>query len=74
MPKGDIAGTVSGDDGNHSLIKTQKLEETIVEVPELDLQGCTLPGDEPWVKVSKTPSDSEESTAAIGKNVLYLWK
>ena len=37
MPKGKSAGAVGGDDGNHSLTKTRNLEETLVEVPELEL-------------------------------------
>ena len=55
MPKGEIAGAIGGDDENHLLTKTQKLEETIVEVRELDLQGCSLSGDE----ACKTSSECE---------------
>ena len=35
MPKGEIAGAIGGDDENNLPTKTQNLEETIVEVPEL---------------------------------------
>ena len=47
MPKGEIAGAIGGDDENHLATKTQNLEETIVEFPQLDLQGCSPPGDKP---------------------------
>ena len=47
MPKGEIAGTIGGDDKDHLLTKTQNVEETIVEVPELELQGRSPPGDRP---------------------------
>ena len=47
MPKGEIAGTVDGDDKDHSLTKTQNVEESVMEVPGLELQGCSPPGDRP---------------------------
>ena len=59
MPKGEIAGTVSGDDKDHSPTKTQNVEETIVEVPGLELQCCSPPGDRPSTVQSQIPSDSE---------------
>ena len=59
MPKGEIAGTVGGDDKNHSPTKTQNVEETVVEVPGLELQGCSPPGDRPSTVQSQIPSDSE---------------
>ena len=59
MQKGEIAGTVGGDDENHLLTKTQNLEETVVEVPGLELQGCSPPGDKPSAGYMQTPSDTE---------------
>ena len=59
MPKGEIAGTVGGDDKDHSPTKTQNLEETIVEVPGLELQGCSPPGDKSSTAYMQIPSDSE---------------
>ena len=60
MPNGEIAGTVSEDDKDHSPTKTQNVEETIMEVPGLELQGCSPPGDRPSTVQSRIPSDSEE--------------
>ena len=59
MLKGEIAGTVSGDDKDHSPTKTQNVEETIVEVLGLELQGCSPPGHRPSAAQSQIPSDSE---------------
>ena len=59
MPKGEIAGTVGEDDKDHSLTKTQNVEETIVEVLGLELQGCSSPGDRPSTAQTRIPSDSE---------------
>ena len=59
MPKGEIAGTVGGDDKDHSPTKTQNVEETVVEVPGLELQGCSPPGDRSNTAQSQIPSDSE---------------
>ena len=59
MLKGEFAGTVSGNDKDHSPTKTQNVEETIVEVPGLELQGCSPPGDRPSIEQSQIPSDSE---------------
>ena len=47
MLEGDITGTIGGDDKNHSPTKTQNLEETILEVPGLELQGGSPPDDKP---------------------------
>ena len=47
MLKGEIGGTIGGDDKDHSLTRTQNVEETIVEVPGLELQSCSPPGDRP---------------------------
>ena len=55
MPKGEIAGTVNADDKDHSPTKTQNVEETVVEVPGLELQGCSPPS----TAQSQIPSDSE---------------
>ena len=59
MPKGEIAGTVGEDDKDHSPTKTQNVEETVMEVPGLELQGCSLPGDRPSTVQSRIPSDSK---------------
>ena len=59
MLKGEIAGTVGEDDKDHSPTKTQNVEETVVEVPGLELQGCSPPGDRPSTVQSRIPSDSE---------------
>ena len=59
MLKGEIAGTIGGDDKYHSPTKTQNLKETIVEVPGLELQGSSLPGDKPSTGYIQIPSDSE---------------
>ena len=59
MLKGEFAGTVSGNDKDHSPTKTQNVEETVVEVPGLELQGCSPPGDRPSIEQSQIPSDSE---------------
>ena len=60
MPKGEIAGTIGGDNKNHLLTKIQNLEETVVEVPGLELQGCSPPGDKLSAECMQIPSDSEE--------------
>ena len=59
MPKGEIAGTIGGDDKDHLLTRTQNVEETIMEVPGLELQGCSPPGDRSSIAQSQIPSDSE---------------
>ena len=59
MLKGEIAGTVGEDDKDHSPTKTQNVEETVVEVPGLELQGCSPPGDKPSAAYMQIPSDSE---------------
>ena len=59
MLKGEIAGTVGGDDKDHSPTKTQNVEETVMEVPGLELQGCSPPGDRSSIVQSQIPSDSE---------------
>ena len=55
----EITGTISGDDKDHSPTRTQNVEETVVEVPGLELQGCSPPGDRPSMAQSQIPSDSE---------------
>ena len=59
MPKGEIAGTVGEDDKDHSLTKTQNVEETVVEVLGLELQGCSSPGDRSNTAQSRIPFNSE---------------
>ena len=59
MPKGEIAGTVGGDDKDHSPTRTQNVKETVVEVPGLELQGCSPPGDKPSAAYMQIPSNSE---------------
>ena len=59
MLKGEFAGTIGGDDKDHSPTKTQNVEETIVEIPGLELQGCSPPGDRPNIAHLQIPSDSE---------------
>ena len=59
MPKGEIAGTIGGDDKDHSPTRTQNVEEIIVEVPGLELQGCSPPGDRSSIVQLQIPSDSE---------------
>ena len=59
IPKGENAGTVGGDDKDHSPTKTQNPEETIVEVPGLELQRCSSPGDKPSTAYMQIPSNSE---------------
>ena len=58
MPKGEIAGTIVEDDKDHSLTRTQNVEETVIEVPGLELQGCSPPSDRPSTAYSQIPSDS----------------
>ena len=60
MPKGKIAGTIGGDDKDHSPTRTQNVEKTIMEVPGLELQGCSPPGDRSSIVQSQIPSNSEE--------------
>ena len=73
MLKGEIAGTVGGDDKDHSLTRTQNVEETVVEVPGLELQGCSPPGDRPSITQSQIPSDSEgECRHCQEKCVLFM--
>ena len=59
MPKGEIAGTIGGDDKDHSLTKTQNVEETVMAVPWLELQGCSPPGDRSSIAQLQIPFDSE---------------
>ena len=35
------------------------MEETVVEVPGLELEGCSPPGDKPSTAYMQIPSDSE---------------
>ena len=73
MPKGEIAGTIGGDDKDYLLTKTQNLEETIVEVPGLELQGCSPPGDKPSAAYMQIPSNSErECCSCWEKCALFM--
>ena len=73
MPKGEIADTVGGDDKDHSPTKTQNVEETVMEVPGLELQGCSPPGDRPSIAQSQIPSDSEgEYHCCLEKCALFM--
>ena len=73
MLKGEIAGTVGGDDKDHLPTRTQNVEETIVEVPGLELQGCSPPGDRPSIAQSRIPSNSEgECHCHQEKCVLFM--
>ena len=74
MPKGEIAGTIGGDDKDHSPTKTQNLEETIVEVPGLELQVVVHLVISPALCTRRCLPILRESATAIRKNVLYLWK
>ena len=59
MPKDEIAGTIGGDDKDHLPTRTQNVEETVVEVPGLELQDCSPPGDRSSIAQLQIPSDSE---------------
>ena len=73
MPKGENAGTVGGDDKDHLLTKARNLEETIVEVPGLELQGSSPPGDKPSTTYTQIPSDSEaECCHHLEKCALFM--
>ena len=72
MLKGEIAGTIGGDDKDHLPTRTQNVEETIMEVPGLELQGCSQLVTGPALHSHKYLPIPEGSATTVGKNVLYL--
>ena len=73
MPKGEIAGIV-GEDKDHLLTRTQNVEETVMEVPGLELQVVVHQVTGPVLCIRKYLPILRGSAAAVGKNVLCLWK
>ena len=74
MPKGENTGNISRDYKNYSQTKTWNLEETVVEVPESEMQGFDPTGEYLSSRMTPVPSDSEgECHLHQKKEVLYLW-
>ena len=74
MPKGEIAGTVGEDDKDHSPTKTQNVEETVMEVPGLELQVCSPLVTGPALRSQEYLLILRESAGTVRNDVLYLWK
>ena len=73
MPKGEIAGTIGGDDKDHSPTRTQNVEETVVEVPGLELQGCSPPGDRSSIAQSQIPSNPEGGVPLLSGKMCSIY-